>query len=1075
MKAKLNSLNRSFLLLLIALLVCSNLYSQYDICFTTPGNGSIGIVPGGLENISNVDGPYYIRIYTHIVRTSNGTGGQTIQGVEEAINILQQDFSSHNIFFVWDCNINYIDEDLHYFQDICNQFYPGYIFLSNPHTDGIDIYFFDENQNQNCGRAANIPSAAFYISGIYPGDPSISLSRSHVISHEMAHCLGLFHTHHGTFPEGGNDNPCSELVNGSNCSICGDYVCDTPADPNQHFEVLFPICEWQEVIMDINNHPYNPDEKNIMSYTHPKCMDYFTSEQGLRMRQMISFSSVLQDCLIDPDFVGHTITGNTTWTTANTPNNGNFLIGGDLVIEGGATLTINAGVTVHFGEQSRLIIKPNARLTLYGALTGMGCRGYTWQGVKVWGSAPSQSQYAVGGVKAQGSIDCMSGSLIENAKVGIQLYGPTYTLAGGQISCIGATIKNCPIGVEFAPYQNFWPFSLPTGQQGQPRNYVGSFTSISFLTNDDYPHSQPFHSFVHMTGVNGIRLSGCSYINIRAIQGSSLADWGYGIFANDAGFSVTSQCSGNPVPYPGPCESYIHSGFKGLGYGVYTARIVTNRPYTVRQANFEKCFVGIRNKSVTGSTLLFNNFTLGQLPSTDPTGDQVGVIFETDVAGFTCEENEFIGVSGNAETTIGTICINTGIANKTIRRNNFHGLTFGNLSNQQNASQLPQDGIRGLYYDCNRNFDVDDKDFSVPNGSIKERQGLEFDNQGQIIYNAAGNRFSYTGIDFSNLGAPIQYFYNPFGQNEEPLAIEGDVFKIPADTNTCPVTYCEPPCRTEEEIALVKSDFYQQKDLFLAAKASYAANPTDESARQMAYRQRMMDEDAYMVVIHELYDTIGFSADTLRTWLAHLGSLEGDLWLAGERLGSGNVQAALSLLNSAIGKYQLAGEGQADIGNYQAILGLLDGKPFYGLDAATLQSVRGYLDADGYAEGWAKSILTLYGGHFPAEYIKDGGSIEERSMEVGGSPDMAHQPEWVRASPNPARDLVNFSVSLPEGVKEAALRIFDVNGRQVHAQSGLAQAGSYIWQTGAHPSGVYFYHLTADGKVLRSGKIILNK
>ncbi len=1069
--------------------ISSHTANAQSFCQTVGGDGSIGVIGNGSGFPGNVNGPLFLRIYVHAVGQDDGSDAPTAEQIRESIAILEADFAPHNIFFVWDCNIIPINSTTLYSAGGFSNIYCDLPQYSN-HPDGIDIFIGGDGA-PSYGAATNIPSKSFLIKGSWGGVNGACTgivewinSRSQIMSHEMGHCLGLWHTHHGEETGGGNNcdgNPwdpqvCKEFVNGSNGATCGDYVTDTPADPGLHpcYPNIYNNCIFNWSWTDPNNDVYNPDETLIMSYTHERCMTAHSAGQGERMRQMIVFSPILQACLVNPDFVGHTITTNTTWTTANTPNNGNFLIENDLVIEGGATLTINAGVTVHFGEQSRLIVKPNARLVLNGTLTGTGCRGYTWQGVKVWGSGPSQSQYVVGGVRAQGRIECKAGSLIENAKVGIQLYGPTYMLAGGQISCTGATIKNCPIGVEFAPYQNFWPFSVPAGQQGQPRNYAGSFGTTTFLTDDDYPHSEPFYAFVHMTGVNGIGLSGCSYTNTRTIAGSSIVDWGYGIFANDAGFNVTAAGIGSTYPP----SSYILSGFSGLGYGIYTARIVANRPYSVRQANFEKCFVGIRNKSVTGGTLLFNNFNLGQLPSTDPTGDQVGVIFETDVAGFTCEENDFKNSGGNAETTIGTICINTGIANKTIRRNNFHDLTFGNLSNLQNASQLAQDGVRGLYYDCNKNFDVLDKDFSVPNGRIRAKQGLEVpdpSNPTTITYNSAGNRFSYTGIDFSNFGAAIEYFFNPFGQNEEPLTIQGNIQKITADPNGCPVTYCEPPCRTKEEIALVKSDFYQQKDAYLAAKSSYAANPTDELARQMAYRQRMMDEDAYMVVIHELYDTTGFSADTLRTWIGNMGSIEGDLWLAGERLGTGNAQAALSLLNGAIGKYQLAGDGQADIGNHQAIIGLLDGKPFYELDAATLQSVKGYLDANGYAEGWAKSILTLYGEHFPAEYVKDGDHIEERSMKGGDSPRTVKQPEWVRVSPNPARDFVDFSISLPREVKEATLRIFDVNGRQVQFQSGLATVGSYTWQTGGHPSGVYYYHLTADGKVLKSGKIILNK
>ncbi|NUO02343.1 MAG: T9SS type A sorting domain-containing protein [Saprospiraceae bacterium] len=275
---------------------------------------------------------------------------------------------------------------------------------------------------------------------------------------------------------------------------------------------------------------------------------------------------------------------------------------------------------------------------------------------------------------------------------------------------------------------------------------------------------------------------------------------------------------------------------------------------------------------------------------------------------------------------------------------------------------------------------------------------------------------------------------------------------------------------------MIKSDFFQEKDAYLAAKTSYASSSTDESARQMAYRQRMMDEDAYMVIVHELYDTLDFNADTLHTWLTHLGSFEGDLWLAGQRLSIGNAPAALSLLDAAIGKYQLTGDQLADIGNYQSIINLMAGKAFYELEVPTLLTVKDYLDEGGYAEAWAKSILTLYGEHFPAEYVKDGNRLEERSMEHRNLARTTQKLDWIQVTPNPAKDYVNFSASLPVEVREAVLSIVDLNGRQVlRIKLGVGLANAYTWQTDAHASGVYFYHLVAEGKTLKSGKIIIDK
>ena len=78
----------------------------------------------------------------------------------------------------------------------------------------------------------------------------------------MGHCLGLFHTHHGTaindYAEGGNP----EYVNGSNSLQAGDFIEDTPADP----------CEWDiwgrycGTGTDANGDIYNPSPINLMSY-----------------------------------------------------------------------------------------------------------------------------------------------------------------------------------------------------------------------------------------------------------------------------------------------------------------------------------------------------------------------------------------------------------------------------------------------------------------------------------------------------------------------------------------------------------------------------------------------------------------------------------------------------------------------------------------------------------------------------------------------------------------------------------------------------------------------------------------
>ena len=108
------------------------------------------------------------------------------------------------------------------------------------------------------GLANGIPSTALIVHGSYYDTSTLP--------HEMGHCLGLYHTHHGTVNEGGGDtNQCAELVDGSNGTTCGDYIMDTPADPNRWAN---NSCLYIGTGVDAHGNHYSPDASNIMSYAH---------------------------------------------------------------------------------------------------------------------------------------------------------------------------------------------------------------------------------------------------------------------------------------------------------------------------------------------------------------------------------------------------------------------------------------------------------------------------------------------------------------------------------------------------------------------------------------------------------------------------------------------------------------------------------------------------------------------------------------------------------------------------------------------------------------------------------------
>lgn len=433
----------------------------------------------------------------------------------------------------------------------------------------------------------------------------------------------------------------------------------------------------------------------------------------------------------------------------------------NVIVRNGAKLTINCDVLMP--EMGRIIIEPNAELILNGRITA-GCN--SWQGIEVWGDN-SQSQYSIGGVRAQGRFVGKSGSVIENAETAIKLYGPTYNDAGGQITCSGTTFLNNSTAIEFAPYQNYWPFA--TSQQGQPRSYFGSLSDCTFLVNDDYTVSTSFNAFISMTAVNGVLIYGSSFTNAQSPSSGNVQGYGFGIIASESGFRVDALCTGNTYP----CNSFDRSSFTGLGYGIQISNVTTSRPYILKQTDFTDCYFGLHNTGVSNATVLFNTFNLGQVPNPGASEDQIGIFLEMGLAGFTLQENEFIGTSGNVSNTAGTYCRHLDEFNNEIRRNTYIGLDVGNLAEGDNATSPLNKEERGLNYLCNYNDDISTADFWVGDvfgtNRIRQSQGLQEEAGGQINYSAAGNRFAYTGFDFDNEGEAVDYYYYEQGAQEKPL------------------------------------------------------------------------------------------------------------------------------------------------------------------------------------------------------------------------------------------------------------------------------------------------------------------
>mgnify|MGYP003608651565 CR=1 FL=1 len=247
------------ILLILSIFISANIYSQ--VSCGTPQNSTVQHFPSGDSGFSPNATPICVNVQFHIVRTTTGTGGASVGTLDQVNNLLNSHLNPHNIF-VNKIGFDYINNSAYY--DMTDAQFNSLVALNN-NPNAINFYIINSCTNW-IGRAGSITSRNLVMQNSY--------CTTGVSAHEFGHCLNLWHTFQGT---ASGTSGCAELINGSNCATCGDYVCDTPADAN---------------IGATNG--YNPDLTNDMSYSPPSSLTHFSILQGNRMRDALNGSSVLQ-------------------------------------------------------------------------------------------------------------------------------------------------------------------------------------------------------------------------------------------------------------------------------------------------------------------------------------------------------------------------------------------------------------------------------------------------------------------------------------------------------------------------------------------------------------------------------------------------------------------------------------------------------------------------------------------------------------------------------------------------------------------------------------------------------------
>lgn len=217
-------------------------------------------------------------IVAHIARDTFGAPNLTEAEVTDQIESLNTFFEPICAAFEI-CEFRYIDNFQHDVVDSLEEW--DEILIKHHLNNRINMFFVSDVvfEPNFCGFATLGGITMLETGGILIKKGDCFTIRT--IAHEMGHYFGLLHTFEGNG---------TELVNGANCEIAGDLICDTPADPytpgddvNLYVDVG-QGCRFINQSVDANGEFYRPDVGNVMSYYQEDClcMD-FTYGQYIRM------------------------------------------------------------------------------------------------------------------------------------------------------------------------------------------------------------------------------------------------------------------------------------------------------------------------------------------------------------------------------------------------------------------------------------------------------------------------------------------------------------------------------------------------------------------------------------------------------------------------------------------------------------------------------------------------------------------------------------------------------------------------------------------------------------------------
>lgn len=299
-------------LLIMSILIGNiTLKAQTNNCGTNPGDKPILFTKEKQESLNKImaiNQPYAIKIWVTVFANDDGTNrAANDNDIRRQVQNMANQCRVHNICFLLmgitqvnnsDLNAHTVKDNRSDVGDEGDEVIP---FIVGGH---LNIFVHQSLPNLD-GTAYAIPNPYLSVRG-----PALaSTTEFALLSHEVGHCLGLYHTFE-TFQNSRKENV-ARTGTCTNCTNNGDTLCDTPADDDGGVNAS---CVYIGTGKDACNTSYSPMTNNIMAYGIYACLNVFTAEQGNKMRSTL-LSNAFLSAFIAQDIVYFPDTPNTFYAT----------------------------------------------------------------------------------------------------------------------------------------------------------------------------------------------------------------------------------------------------------------------------------------------------------------------------------------------------------------------------------------------------------------------------------------------------------------------------------------------------------------------------------------------------------------------------------------------------------------------------------------------------------------------------------------------------------------------------------------------------------------------------------------